>query len=77
MNTRKATIRDGINGQMVSAELLLCPECDNDTFILYSPEGVNHLHLQCVVCATSFCDGCKPGDPGAPDRPMKGAEPTT
>jgi hypothetical protein len=77
MKTRKAMIRDGINGALVSADLLICPECEGDTFFMYFPSKIGHVHMQCVTCSTSFCDGCTEGDPGAPDRPMKPAGPTT
>jgi hypothetical protein len=50
------TARD--NGERLNANLLLCPRCDGRMFFCYFPEGIEHLHFQCIDCSTSFCDGC-------------------
>lgn len=57
MKTRKIEIQEGITGKMTTASLLVCPDCDGDTWLVYRPVGVQHVHFQCYLCAAVFCDG--------------------
>lgn len=50
------TARD--TGERVTARLLICPDCSSETFLVYIPSGMDHVHFQCVHCGTTFCDGC-------------------
>jgi len=43
-------------GEVLPAELIICPECGGDRFNLYVL-GASHDHLQCCLCGRSFCQG--------------------
>ena len=67
MNERRVEITEGLTGKKVGTTLLLCPECNGETFLAYFPDGITHSHFQCTTCNTTFCDGCE--DEGeAPSR---------
>lgn len=57
LGIRSVTVTDK-DGVTVPANLAYCPHCpahNNDRFFAYMIG--DHLHLQCVRCGTSFCDG--------------------
>jgi hypothetical protein len=37
----------------VPAELIICPECEGETFTIYFIEA--HQHVQCERCFATFC----------------------
>jgi len=55
MDTQQTEVTD-MFGAKVSADLVICPECQNDGFHLFVI-GTNHNHLQCSACGKSFCQG--------------------
>lgn len=55
MNTRRVTVSDR-DGHIVPADLIVCPECEGERFIVFVLLG-QHLHFQCLDCECSFCDG--------------------
>jgi hypothetical protein len=65
MRTKSVELTCGATGERVKAELLVCPSCGDDLFVVYIPAGLNHVHFQCVGCEETFCDGCAPpgGEP--------------
>lgn len=66
MRTKTVEITEGATGKKHKAELLVCPLCRGEKFVIYIPEGIGHTHFQCVDCGTSFCDGCTPEGGAAP-----------
>lgn len=63
MNTRRVTITCLITGQQLPADLLLCPNCDGEQFVVYLPDKIDHCHFQCRTCDATFCDGCEKSQP--------------
>lgn len=58
MKTRSIKVTDKY-GVIVDAHLIICPNCNEDTFYIFMINS-NHQHLQCCVCDETFCDGsCK------------------
>lgn len=58
MKEKEVTIRSRVNGEQTRARLLLCPDCEGESFFCFFPEGIEHSHFQCCNCGTTFCDGC-------------------
>lgn len=60
IQTKKVVVR-GLDdaGRMTSVEgdLVVCPECSGEAFHVYRIGARGHLHLQCVICDVSYCDG--------------------
>jgi hypothetical protein len=54
MKTRLDFVTNDIGG-MIMAEVIICAECDNDSFHIFNVKG--HSHLQCVACGETFCGG--------------------
>lgn len=52
--TRKAVTVQAANGDDVPAHLALCT-CGHETFVLFQVMEMTHLHVQCVMCGTTFC----------------------
>ncbi len=59
MTTKTVEIVAQADGTRTSAELLLCPDCGGERFMVYTPLGMQHVHFQCIRCGVSFCDGCQ------------------
>jgi hypothetical protein len=55
MKTEQRPVTDK-DGRTVEARVLICPNCDNDSFNIFFI-GEDHQHLQCIECLQSFCDG--------------------
>lgn len=56
MKSRKIVVNSGNRpGVSLPAALLICDVCESSTFhnIMIGP----HQHLQCAICAQSYCDG--------------------
>lgn len=69
MKTRTVTIHpEGERdvGPGVEAPLLLCEQCENDSFYIFLVHVSNlehHPHLECTNCGLTFCQvgpDCKP-----------------
>jgi hypothetical protein len=67
MKTRTIELAVKATGETTTAELLLCPHCDEEAFVIYTPAGVTHVHFQCIACGVSFCDGCHVSPPAGDD----------
>ena len=58
MQEKVVEIVEGATGRKVKAELLVCKLCKGEKWLCYVPEGMEHVHFQCVECGVSYCDGC-------------------
>jgi transposase-like protein len=57
--TRKVIVGfDNASGQANGADLLLCPECEAETFHVYKVQGLDHPHFECALCGNTFCNLC-------------------
>lgn len=52
MKTENILVKDK-NGQSKPAIMAVCPDCNNNKFMILVIDG--HNHLQCSNCNTSFC----------------------
>lgn len=57
--TRPIQIKSQVNGHTCDAQLILCPDCAGELFLVYFPsDAPTYPHLQCARCSTSICQGC-------------------
>jgi hypothetical protein len=47
------TVVSGVTGEAVGAQVATC--CGQPGFSVFQIDGQNHPHMQCLVCATSYC----------------------
>ena len=57
MKTRTITVTSRIDGAGARAELVCCPKCDSEKFVIYTISGHDHPHLQCCKCQETYCQG--------------------
>lgn len=44
-------------GDILHGQAIACPDCGNATFkLFYTGTDLNHLHMQCTKCDTTYCD---------------------
>jgi hypothetical protein len=58
MREKRTSVIEGRTGKRFNATLLTCPDCYGEPFCCFFPDGVTHVHFQCLLCGASFCDGC-------------------
>jgi hypothetical protein len=65
MRTRIVKVKVGGPVQLKEclAELVGCPNCTCEKFLIFKPDLVDHVHFQCVDCGVSFCDWCENAGP--------------
>lgn len=56
MKTKEVVVEARDTGERTKANLLLCPTCDAEAFLVYHTAR-GHLHFQCYFCDETFCDG--------------------
>lgn len=51
----------GSDGAQCQAQLIICAECQGQSFVIFLLAGHDTPHLQCLGCHTSYCgnsEGC-------------------
>lgn len=53
MKFRDAIVTSRIDGESIVAQVVVCDECDGDSFHHYAINS--QTHLQCTNCGMTFC----------------------
>lgn len=62
----RETVTARSDGHTACALVAQCPDCASRQFVVYMIGPRHLLHLQCVVCTTTFCDGHSCAEEGTP-----------
>ena len=46
------------DGTRTEGTMLLCCVCRSSKLRVFIPDGVDHVHFQCVECGVPFCNKC-------------------
>ena len=55
MKTKDVKVISMVDGKELPAKLLVCQECNNETFRIFVVNG-RHNHMQCEKCEVSYCN---------------------
>lgn len=58
MLLKEVTVTDMVTGEEVPSQIMVCPECFCETFIVHVVDYQSlHMHMQCTACTFNVCGG--------------------